>query len=67
MRYIPRELLQRLFDLPAGVPSRIVLNTNGQGEWKTESTVFPGVCRPQEVVDLYLLLHAEIDNSSESA
>ena len=41
---IPIDLLKQIFQLPPGVPARLVINTNGKGEWKTELTLFSGVC-----------------------
>lgn len=59
MRYIPRELLRRLMALPDKVPLRILLHTNGYGEWKTEPVIIQGSCGQGETIDLEALLHEE--------
>lgn len=50
MLILPRDLLERLASLPPGTPCRVVLHTNGYGEWKTETTIFEGACRGDPVI-----------------
>lgn len=40
MQTLPREVLECFQRLEDGVKARIVVNTNGKGQWKTEVTVF---------------------------
>jgi hypothetical protein len=49
MLSLPRDLLVRLAALPPGVPCRILLHTNGHGEWKTEITLCEGACHGEPV------------------
>jgi hypothetical protein len=60
MTVFPVEILRALAALPEGKPSRVVLHTNGHGEWKVETTTFDSTSWRGPVCNLSALVEEAV-------